>query len=464
MAENKGVLIHFLTDVEELIIDFDETRLQQIVSNLMSNAIKFTPRGGHIYISNGVRDNRFILKIKDTGIGIAEADLPHIFDRFYQVNSSHTRQGEGTGIGLALTCELAKLMEGTIKVKSYMGKGAEFEVALPIRNISDFEEPSREIPFMETKIGIEDPVLNADNALSYLTPELQLNHNNGQDRPLVLIADDNEDVRTYIASCLKKEYAIEIAKNGQECEELAFKMTPDLIVLDVMMPYKDGFEVCSTLKTDERTSHIPIIMLTAKADMESKLEGLEQGADAYLTKPFHKKELLLRVKNLLELRQLLQQYYRSSIEIGFLEEDTPTVVSAIENQRKISVFKGRQIRVQDENIPLKNNLDNSFVLKVSKAIEAHLDDAEFDVEQLCGIIALSNSQVHRKLSALTGLSATYFIRYVRLSKAKELLLHSGFKISAIASDCGFNDPAYFSRVFKKEFGSTPQQWRDQNSV
>jgi len=467
LADTKGIKIHFLTEVEQLIMDFDETRLQQIASNLISNAIKFTPKGGHVYISTGVKEYTFILKIKDTGIGIAETDLPHIFDRFYQADGSHTRQGEGTGIGLALARELAKLMEGTISVKSYKGKGAEFEVTLPIRHNSDFEEPNIEIPFLEADSSIEEPIPNGHSSLSILNTVIQTSEHGTQEKPLVLIADDNEDVRTYIASCLQKDYTIEIAKNGQECEDLAFKMTPDLIILDVMMPFKDGFEVCSTLKTEERTSHIPIIMLTAKADMDSKLEGLEQGADAYLTKPFHKQELLLRIKNLLELRRQLQRYYRLSLEIGFSEELTVEQRPDAEKPNTTSgvlIPKLGQVGGQNQSIPLANSLDNAFVIKVRKVIEEHLDDSDFNVEKLCYSLALSHSQVHRKLSALTGLSATQFMRYVRLVKAKELLIHSGFTITAIANDCGFNDPAYFSRVFKKEFGVTPNDWREQNSI
>lgn len=451
LAENKGVQIHFIPEEAQLIMDFDEVRLQQIVSNLISNAVNFTPKGGHIYISAGTKNDRFILKIKDTGIGIAEADLPYIFDRFYQSDGSHTRHGEGTGIGLALTRELVKLMEGTIAVKSYKGKGAEFEVSLPVRHVSDVEEKVKEVSPLVANINKEDLVPMDDSFSSSLATQVPMNNGSANESPHILIADDHEDVRAYLASCLKNDYAVEIAKNGQECEDLAFNTTPDLIVLDVMMPFKDGFEVCKTLKTDERTSHIPIIMLTAKADMDSKLEGLEQGADDYLTKPFHKKELLLRIRNLLELRRQLQQYYRSTLEADFSEEHPPNL-------------KDAQADNQNQSIPLANSLENAFVIKARETIEAHLDDPDFDVEKLCRSLALSHSQVHRKLSALTGLSATFFIRYVRLVRAKELLIHSGFSIRAVALDCGFNDPAYFTRVFKQEFGVTPQAWRDQTST
>ncbi len=464
LAEDKGVQVHFQTAVESLPMDFDAVRLQQVVSNLISNAIKFTP-GGAVTISTASKNGEFILKVADTGAGIAKADLPHIFDRFYQADGSHTRQGEGTGIGLSLTRELVKLFEGEIKVQSELGKGTSFEVSLPIRNTAAHEAPV---------IGDSFSSKNPSSKISNVTEETletdmveylgDVTTHDGE-KPVVLIADDNDDVRTYIASCLKGSYHIKMARNGLECEEMALQVVPDLIVLDVMMPYKDGFEVCNILKNEERTSHIPIILLTAKADMESKLEGLEQKADDYLTKPFHKKELLLRIKNLLELRQLLQQYYLSSLETGL--PINPSKKKTMGSHQKASIpareLEAAEATINQDTIPFANNLDHVFVNKVKHTVEAYLDDTDFDVEKLCRELALSHSQVNRKLSALTGLSASYFIRYVRLLKAKQLLLHSAFKISAIANDCGFGDPAYFSRVFKKEFGITPQKWRDKNA-
>lgn len=461
LAQNKGVQLHFIPEVEQIIMDFDEVRLQQIVSNLLSNAIKFTPEGGHVYISSDINNDRFILKIKDTGIGIAEADLPLIFDRFYQSDGTHTRQGEGTGIGLALTRELVKIMEGTIFVKSEKGKGAEFEVNFPLLQISNFEEPNQKTNLLTTNQIFESAVRIDEGFLPALTTQVNKDKSNSIDRPHILIADDNEDVRTYLTACLTNDYFIEIAQNGQECEDLAFNSIPDLIVLDVMMPFKDGIEVCKSLKSDERTSHIPIIMLTAKADMDSRLDGLEQGADDYLTKPFNKKELLLRIRNLLELRRQLQQYYISTFKASLLQDNASSAENPLPTSG--SFLKGVEKGYRNPSIPLVNSLENAFVIKVRKAIETHLDSPDFDVEKLCRHLAMSHSQVHRKLSALTGLSATHFIRYVRLVKAKEMINSSGYSIAAIAMDCGFNDPAYFSRVFKQEFGVTPQGWREKNS-
>ena len=439
-AESKVVKIHFISDLEELTMDFDETYLQQIVSNLLTNAVKFTPKGGDIYVSLNIQSTTFSFKVRDTGMGISEANLPLIFDRFYQVDDTTTRHGEGTGIGLSLTRELVKLMEGSISVKSQVNKGTEFEVVLPIHHIDEIKAGDVQLPvFNRVEVGF----------ISLEEHPLSINQEISIEKPLILIADDNADVRTYITSCLGTDYNLLIAKDGQECENFAFEHIPDLIVSDVMMPFKDGFEVCKTLKSDERTSHIPIIMLTAKADMDSKLQGLEHGADVYLMKPFNKDELLLRIKKLLELRQQLQQYYRSSI-------DTKAVYT-----------EGGKIEI--ENLPkeksnsLANYSDNAFVIKVRTLIEANLANANFDVEKLCQDLLLSPSQVHRKLTALTGLSTNSFIRYIRLVKAKEMLLKNAhFSISAVAYDSGFNDPAYFSRAFKQEFGMTPQAWREKN--
>ncbi len=463
LGEKKDVRLLFLTELEHLIMDYEEMRLQQIVSNLLSNAIKFTPKGGYIYVSVSTKNNALVLKIKDTGIGISETDLPFIFDRFYQVDEAHTH--EGTGIGLALTHELVKLLEGTISVKSEFGKGTEFEVTLPIRNVSEIQK--------EAQKEIQQPISIDKSSNSIEEQNITIDHKDSfKEKPLVLIADDNADVRAYIASCLATDYRLIIAKDGQECENMAFDTTPDLIVLDVMMPFKSGFEVCKTLKQDERSSHIPIIMLTAKADMESKLNGLERGADAYLMKPFNKDELLLRIKKLLELRLKLQLYYRNFglgiSDVGYSEPKSPRVLGVNPtlsfSRNTEGGDKESKILAAEKEAILSNSFDNTFVLKVKTSIEAHLTDYDLDVEKLGRILTLSPSQVNRKLSALTGLTANSFIRTVRLMKSKEMLQQSGYNIAAIAYDCGFNDPAYFSRVFKQTFGVTPQVWREENPV
>ncbi|MFZ1369102.1 MAG: DNA-binding response regulator, partial [Ferruginibacter sp.] len=243
----------------------------------------------------------------------------------------------------------------------------------------------------------------------------------------------------YTASCLP-DYRLAVGQDGREGFEIASEIIPDLVITDVMMPFVDGFELCSQLRHDERTSHIPIIMLTAKADLESKMEGLEKGADAYLEKPFNREELLVRIKKLLELRKNLQQIYLK--KAGLRNEDSAMEpVAPVEEQ--ISEHK----------------TEDGFVQRVREAVETHLADNGFSVEQLCKMVFMSHSQLHRKLDALTGCSPNKFIRIIRLNKAKEMLKQPGSSIASIALDCGYNDPGYFARVFKQEFGITPQDWR-----
>lgn len=431
-AESEDIRLHFLTDQENLSMDFDEPKMQQIVSNLLSNAIKFTPAGGDIYFSCGLQnhtaDQLFFIKVKDTGKGIPEEQLPHVFDRFYQVDNSSTREGEGTGIGLALTKELVKLMAGDIRVTSIEGKGTEFIILLPISRNSQLTESLTPVQKEE-----KTTLASSTNA-QFLTSSIP----NSKAASTILIAEDNPDVVQYLTACLASDYKLNIATDGQEGIDIAIETIPDLIITDVMMPHRDGFELCQTLKQDERTSHIPIVMLTAKADIESKLEGLEHGADAYLAKPFHKEELQIRIKKLLELRHQLQAFYQASAGIA-------------ENGAVV------------KDVPAIHPIENQFVKKVRQVVEENLDNFDFTVEQLCQEIHMSNSQIHRKLSALTGFSATKFIRYIRLNKAKELLLQPELTITAVAFDTGFQDPSYFGRVFKQEFGQTPMEWREKKN-
>lgn len=437
-ADSKGVKIHFLSDLDALTMDYDPEKLQQVITNLLSNAVKFTPVGGHVYIDlrfrnhddrlqpNSARDIQqpgLEIRVRDTGIGIPEEQLPHVFDRFYQADDSSTRHGEGTGIGLALTKELIKLMHGQIEAKSQPNKGAEFIILLPVQT----EAAVLAAPPLPRHIE------KANTAALAHPAGKPFKKQNGL--PVLLLAEDNPDVVAYLASCLAGNYQLLVARDGQEAIDIATEQVPDLLITDVMMPYKDGFEVCRTLREDAHTSHIPIIMLTAKADVESKLEGLEHGADAYLAKPFNKEELLLRIRKLLERRQELQQYYLGLAGIS---------------------YDAQPLR----DIPAMPETENQFVLDVRAIVEAHLDDGSFDVDQLCRKMAMSHSQLHRKLSALTGFPATKFIRYVRLNKAKELLQNPALSITAVAYDTGFNDPSYFGRVFKQEFGMTPQEWRE----
>jgi signal transduction histidine kinase/DNA-binding response OmpR family regulator/ligand-binding sensor domain-containing protein len=437
LAESQKKQFHFLSEIDSLYVSYDSEKLRQIVANLLSNALKFTPEKGNVYISIAANakidkaSTTLIIKVKDTGIGIPESQLEHIFERFYQLDNSHTRKAEGTGIGLALTKELAKLMDGDIVVKSPptgFNKGTEFTVSLQLQKVN-VQEINIVNGFEEKEFTSKIAIHNQYNIIE----------NGDTQKPLILLVEDNADVVAYTASCLP-DYRFAVGRDGREGFEIAVEIIPDLIITDVMMPYVDGFELCRMLRADERTSHIPIIMLTAKADIESKLEGLERGADVYLEKPFHKDELLLRIKKLLELRKKLQQFYIKQAGIVSATEIIETVTPS--------------------EIPLAiEPIENEFVKKVREAVEAHIEDVNFSVEQLCKHIFMSHSQLHRKLDALTGYSPNKFIRIIRLNKATALLKDSANSIASIALDCGYNDAGYFARVFKQEYGVTPQEWR-----
>ena len=439
LAAGQQKQFHFLSDTDELTVAYDAEKLRQITTNLLSNALKFTPERGNVYVSISQETAAepdhtvMVLKVKDTGIGIPESQVQHIFDRFYQLDNRHTRKAEGTGIGLALTKELVKLMNGTISVKSpAVGatKGTEFTILLPMQKVNA-EEVGATVPaFTKEPAIIPSPVRKE--------PVVINNEHTTAATPLILLVEDNIDVVAYTASCLP-DYKLAVGKDGKEGFDIAAEMIPDLIITDVMMPFIDGFEMCRKLRQDEHTSHIPIIMLTAKADMQSKLEGLEKGADVYLEKPFHKEELLLRIKKLLEFRKNLQQYYSKQIGIA---QHTETALT-------------------DEMIiaTIEEPAEHEFVKKVRELVEDNFTNYEFSVAQLCKLIFMSHSQLHRKLEALTGCPPNKFIRIIRLNKAKELLANPALSIAAIALDCGYNDPGYFARVFKQEYGITPQEWR-----
>jgi CheY-like chemotaxis protein/AraC-like DNA-binding protein len=365
-------------------------------------------------------------------MGISEDQLPYIFDRFYQLDNSHTRNTEGTGIGLALTKELVKLMDGEIMVKSPPTgayKGTEFTVSLPLKKVAAVMDS---VPYNFRK---------QDTSAAIIQPAITLYHEEKDATiPLILLVEDNDDVLAYTASCLP-DYRLAVAKNGREGFDIATDVVPDLIITDVMMPFMDGFELMNKLRDNENTSHIPVIMLTAKADISSKIEGLQRGADAYLEKPFNKEELLVRIKKLLELRLHLQQYY-----LGKAGLHTDHLTEPVTTRNELS----------------DSRMEDGFVKRVREAIEQNLTDVDFTVEKLSSMVFMSHSQLHRKLDALTGCSPNKFIRMIRLKKAKELLQDPANTIASVAMDCGYDDPGYFARVFKQEFDVTPQKWRVAN--
>jgi len=416
-AASQKIQLHFLAETEMLEMDLDREKMQAVLSNLLSNAIKFTPENGHVYIHIGqIMDNGkpfCQVKVRDTGIGIPEEKIGQIFDRFYQVDSSATRAQEGTGIGLTLTKELIRLMGGEISVSSKKQVGTNFVVTIPITTNSQFVEsaaPAIPVPLPNKKTPRPAPAIE------------------NMEKPLLLVVEDNDDVREYLIDCVRDQYQIAEAHNGQIGIEKAIELIPDLIVSDVMMPEKDGFQLCQTLKNDERTSHIPLVLLTAKADVSSRIEGLSRGADDYIAKPFDRTELEIRLRNLIENRRRLQSRYAS----------LPLPPASNDPDLK---------------------LEDSFLLKIRTVVEAHLSDSDFEMPQLERALGMSRSQIFRKVKALTNQSPTLFIRSIRLYKAKELLQSSKLTIAEIAYEVGFTTPSYFSTAFLEEFGKNPSDFR-----
>ncbi|MEZ4921494.1 MAG: ATP-binding protein [Saprospiraceae bacterium] len=421
LSEAKEIKWSFVCSLDAFEMDFDADKLQKIVGNLWSNAIKFTPPGGWIQVGLQADGSALSIDVSDSGPGIPEDELEFVFDRFYQVDNSLTRMAQGPGIGLALVKELAELMGGTIAVKSALGKGASFTLKLPVSNVAErLDEQFAEPVGMDVPNGVQSISIH-DKAGSE-TGEIQ-----------VLLIEDHRGLAEYIRSCLGDRYAVVHIEDGLEALEYATEAVPDIIISDVMLPGMDGFSICERLKNDERTSHIPVIILTALTQHADRVKALQGGADAVLTKPFNEDELLIRIDQLLLLRKKLQAWYQSSNHPNTAETGTP------------------------EDVALSREM--AFVEKCKSLILSDLENAELDAKSLAHSTGLSASQLHRKLTALTGLAPGRFIYDVRLQAAQQKLEETDLLVSEIAYQCGFNDPAYFSRLFAKKFGHPPSYYR-----
>ena len=429
MASDKNIQLYFYTDLGELVINYDETRIQQIIYNLLSNALKFTTAGGSVFMAvkkiNLSGHPQLSITIKDTGCGIPEKELPFIFDHFYQVSNPITKIGEGTGVGLALSRGLLHLMNGEIQVQSKLNHGTEFTVLLPIQ--TEWSEDLVPSSFVRDNMP-SDSMLSQVIASKETTDRSEANKSTDSknELPILLLIEDHPDVVTYISSLLKDSYQVVICRNGAAGIEKAIEIIPDIIISDVMMPIKNGYEVCETLKQDHKTDHIPIILLTAKSRIEDKLEGLKFGADAYLKKPFNKEELFIRLEQLLLVRKKIQERYIEELK-----------------------------QVKSSEVPPKDE----FAYKLKQIVLDHLADTNFGVPELATALLMSQSQIFRKTKAILGLTPLLFIRSLRLAKAKELLKNNALNISEVATQSGFASPNYFSRSFQNEFGTSPSDFR-----
>ena len=387
-AERKRISMAFASSSEHIIVYIDREKLEKIVTNLLSNAFKFTPEGGRIELSLGQDSESVSVRVSDTGIGIPAAHIPRIFDRFYQVDGSHTREQEGTGIGLSLTRELVELHKGTIAVESEEGRGSSFTVRLPLgkahliaEEICEPEEPEK---------GWED---RADAVRAILSDQEGVRPGEVLGRilkestkPVLLLVEDNADVRQYIRRDLDETYSILEAVDGADGWNKSIEDMPDIIVSDVMMPRLDGFALCAKLKADERTSHIPVILLTAKASSQDKIEGFERGADDYIMKPFEPEEVKARIRNLIEQRKRIHDHFRKH---GLFEID----------EQKITP------------------VDQKFVQNALAKITEHISDPAFGVESLAAEMAVSRSLLLKKIESLIGEHPSELIKRTRLNKA-----------------------------------------------
>lgn len=392
---------------------FDQDALEKVLFNLLGNAIKYTKEGGEIEITGERKNDSYIFSVANSGESITESDQEKIFDRFYQT----TDQNTGTGIGLSLTKELVELHKGSIEVKSTKQGINQFTVTVPIKKES----------FSASEILSEELQIKDTNFVEHTEESTETNLIPSEDTPILLIVDDNREIRNYIGSIFESTYQIQTASNGKEGFETAINHIPDIVITDVTMPVEDGFSLTKKLKESEITSHIPIVLLTAKTEDSDKLEGIYSGADAYITKPFSSQLLKATLYNLLENRRKLQARFSQEV-----------------------ILLPKEIAV--------SSADELFLERLQKVIDTHLTSPDFNADSFSSEMAVSRMQLHRKLKAITGQSTSEFLKSQRLKLATHLLKTNKISISEVGYTVGFNDPSYFTRCFKQEYGCSPSEY------
>ncbi|MEH2869490.1 substrate-binding domain-containing protein [Segatella copri] len=432
-AERKQIRLHL--DVDDLKgsheMIADQEKISRIVFNLLSNALKYTPAGGEIFVSLKDEGANLRLDVKDTGKGISQDEADKIFERFFQAKGA----ASGTGIGLALVKSFVELHHGEARVESEPGKGSDFIVVIPREQEGDSQVIHNDVDIVDNSVNasastgknvVDESVLQYIDDGDRSRGKVQQLVNENTNRPTVLVIDDNTDIRQYERTLLQDEYIVLEAADGKEGLAVALKEVPDLVICDVMMPVMDGLEFTKRLKTNTATSHIPVIMLTAKNLEEHRAEGYEHGADSYITKPFHSKVLLARIENLLRQRQLLKNLYH-----GTKEAEKEISEAHLENR------------------------DKQFLKQLQAIIQKNLSDSEFGVEDMGQQIGLSRVQLYRKVKAMTGSSVVDLLRKARLAKARRLLETRSMSVSEVAYEVGFSAPSYFTKCFKEEYGMLP---------
>jgi signal transduction histidine kinase/DNA-binding response OmpR family regulator len=430
LAEKKNIHYTIKCLEEESITYFDADKMDKILTNLIGNALKYTDDGGTVSVNvetdrGGSRKRKddegqeiLLIEVRDTGQGIPEDELSKIFNRFYQVGGKDEPEKVGTGIGLSLTKELIDLMHGEITVESKLNLGTRFNLSIPMG--------TRHLDASDYILLEDSPTPEKSHEAQTETEVKEQHAHVGDDRQIILTVEDNEDIRTHITDNMA-EYNIMEAANGVAGLQIATEQIPDLVITDLMMPKMDGVELCEKLKTDERTSHIPVIMLTAKTSVEDRIEGLETGADDYLTKPFNVKELRVRVKNLIKQRQKLRERFRKEL-----------------------LLEPREIAV--------TSADERFIKQTLDIIEENMSEQDFSVEMLGSELAMSRMQLFRKIKALTDQSPSEYIRTIRLKRAAQLIKSNFGNLAEITYEVGFNHPSYFAKCFRELYGVAPSEY------
>lgn len=432
-AERKQIKLHL--DIADSVgsqeVVADKEKIARVVFNLLSNALKYTPAGGDIFVSLKDENGKFRLDVRDTGKGISQEEAGKIFERFFQAKGA----ASGTGIGLALVKSFVELHHGEARVESELGKGSDFFVVIPREQEDKSLVIHTDVDNVDNSVSFslsDDKTLVDEANLQYIddgerkSGKVQQLLSDNTNKPTVLVIDDNNDIRQYEHTLLQDDYIVLEAADGKEGLDVAKKEVPDLVICDVMMPVMDGLEFTQNLKTHTATSHIPVIMLTAKNLEEHRAEGYEHGADSYITKPFHSKVLLARIENLLKQRKLLKHLFQ-----GTLEAEQEIADSHLEDR------------------------DKQFMKQLHSIIQQNLSNSEFGVEDIGKQIGLSRVQLYRKVKAMTGSSVVDLLRKARLAKAKRLLESRSMSVSEVAYDVGFSAPSYFTKCFKDEYGMLP---------
>jgi signal transduction histidine kinase/ligand-binding sensor domain-containing protein/DNA-binding response OmpR family regulator len=413
-AQQKQIKLKWESPLDSLFVYYDADIIEKCVTNLLSNAFKFTPEDGIIGIRLELHKtfqdaqetiSKVSIQVMDTGKGISEEHIQHIFDRFYQIPEKVDRMG--TGVGLSLCKELIEVHRGTIDVQSDLGAGSVFKIHFPVTR--EAFEPSwvraGSLPAVKESIGQEVVTIQ-------------------QEKQILLIVEDHEEMRAFIREIFEKSFQVIEADRGEKGMEMAFKYLPDMVITDWMMPGMSGVSLCKEIRKNSKTSHIPVVILTSKSSQESQIEGMQSGADDFISKPFHADILELRVAKLLEAKERMRKSWQDS--------------------------------VMNQDLQQSPVFEDEFLYKATQVVIEHLDEADFDVEHLEQALDMSKMQLYRKLKMLTSLAGNEFIRSIRLQQARILLEKGSLNVSEVAYQVGFNDPAYFTRAFKKQYGFAPK--------